>query len=77
MLLKVLPRFGFGETAASPLRHPGLDSGSRAIKSLIAGESFTAQTRRGWMPDQVRHDGRALGECRPALHPFFLNHAER
>jgi len=25
---------------------------------LIAKDSFTPQTRRGWMPDQVRHDGR-------------------
>ena len=57
MLLKVLPRFGFDETAASPLRHPGLDPGSSAIKSLIAKGSSTTQTRRGWMPDQVRHDG--------------------
>ncbi|CUX17744.1 hypothetical protein AGR3A_Cc200041 [Agrobacterium tomkonis CFBP 6623] len=43
---------------ASALRHPGLDPGSSAIKSLIAKDSFfTAQTRRGWMPDLVRHDG--------------------
>ncbi|WP_395775021.1 hypothetical protein [Agrobacterium pusense] len=27
------------------------------IKSLITKDSFTAQTRRGWMPDLVRHDG--------------------
>ncbi|CUX20339.1 hypothetical protein AGR5A_Cc190080 [Agrobacterium genomosp. 5 str. CFBP 6626] len=46
------------EGGASALRHPGLDPGSSAIKSLIAKDSFlTAQTRRGWMSDQVRHDG--------------------
>jgi len=32
---------------ASALRHPGPDPGSSAIKSLIANDFLTAQTRRG------------------------------
>ncbi len=38
------------------------------IKDLITKDSFTAQTRRGWMPDQVRHDG---GEASPSATPSF------
>ncbi|OOO36898.1 hypothetical protein BTE54_00310 [Agrobacterium sp. YIC 4121] len=45
-----------GENVSSAHRHPGPDPGSSAIKSLIAKDSFTAQTRHGWMPDPVRHD---------------------
>ncbi|CUX26080.1 hypothetical protein AGR13a_Cc250115 [Agrobacterium genomosp. 13 str. CFBP 6927] len=41
-------------------RHPGLDPGSSVIKSLIAKDLFTAQTRRGWMPGQARHDGESF-----------------
>src|SRR5688572_2664827 len=35
---------------------PDTDPASSAIKSLIAKDSFTAQTRRGWIPAQGRED---------------------
>jgi len=43
---------------ADTVRHAGLDPASSAIKSLIAIESLTAQTRCRWIPAQGRNDGR-------------------
>jgi hypothetical protein len=59
------------ESRRRPPRHPGPDPGSSGAMSIARetlmrappvrrkGGPLTAQTRGGWMPDQVRHDGNA------------------